>query len=251
MVSRFLPATLCFLPLLAIAQVSAVPGPRMPPDYRGVQTFVPGIFLTPIPNAPFTASVEIITHQKLPDGTEVVRTTTNHIARDSAGRIYNERRMMVPTTFKGESRLLSAHIFDPNNLLNIFYDPATHLARESTLRRLPTPSPNAVPVRQTSHDAAYKEVELGEQSIDGTTLRGFEKQRILSAETSGTGQPVTVTDQYWYSSDLGVYLIIRHNDPRTGEQIVAVTHIDRHEPPAVQFTVPAAYKIVDETPPPQ
>jgi hypothetical protein len=87
MVSRFLPTTLCFLPMLAFAQVSAVPAPHMPPDYRGVQIFVPGIFLTPIPNAPFSASVEIISHQKLPDGTENVRTTTNHIALDSAGRI--------------------------------------------------------------------------------------------------------------------------------------------------------------------
>ena len=45
-----------------------------------------------------------------------------------------------------------------------------------------------------------------------------------------------------------MYLIVKHNDPRTGEQIVAVTHIDRHEPQAVQFVVPAIYKVVDETP---
>jgi hypothetical protein len=47
-----------------------------------------------------------------------------------------------------------------------------------------------------------------------------------------------------------VYLIVKHDDPRTGEQIVAVTHIDRHEPPRERFEVPAGYKIVDETPPP-
>jgi hypothetical protein len=44
-------------------------------------------------------------------------------------------------------------------------------------------------------------------------------------------------------------MIIKHNDPRTGEQIVAVADIDRHEPNASVFTIPASYKIVDETPP--
>ncbi len=39
---------------------------------------------------------------------------------------------------------------------------------------------------------------------------------------SGTGHEITITDDYWYSDDLKVYLVLKHNDPRTGEQIVGI-----------------------------
>lgn len=236
-------------PAQAPAQPTAAAISPMPPDYRGVQSYVPGIFVTPVPNAPFTATVEVISHQRLPDGTENVRTTTNHVARDSAGRIYNERRQLVSTAFQGEPRLLSAHVYDPANRLSIFLDPNSRLARETILRRPPTAPPNSIPAAYVPADPNNTETDLGEQSIDGTTLHGVEKKRTLPAALSGTGQPITIVDEYWFAPSLSVYLIIKHNDPRTGEQIVAVTHIDRHEPPAVQFAIPAAYKIVDETPP--
>jgi hypothetical protein len=281
-----LPVVLC--PILCGAQAQA-PARQMPPDYAGPQVRIPGVFVTPVPNAPFTAEVEIISHQKLPNGTENIRTTTNHIARNSAGMIYNERRMLVPVTFKGEPRLLSAHVYNPANRLNIFYEPATLLAREMILRpavaarqmpiKPPVPSIgdpwsgmgsanafNQVPAGgPTSNPAAatainnpgmppqpqITETDLGEQTIDGTILHGTRKQRTLPAEMSGTGKPITITTEYWYSPDLSVYLIVRNEDPRTGEQIVAVKHIERQEPPNTQFLVPDNYKVVDETPPPQ
>jgi hypothetical protein len=199
--------------------------------------------------------------------------------------------MLVPTSFKGEPRLLSAHIYNPANRLSIFYEPATLLAREITLRpavaarQMPikppvpalgdpwansgSPTPGApIPYSvggPTSNPAAAIAInnsslpqqpqvtvtDLGEQSIDGTVLHGTRKQRTLPADVSGTGKPVTITTEYWYSPDLSVYLIVHNDDPRTGEQIVAVKHIERHEPPNTQFMVPDNYKVVDETPPPQ
>jgi hypothetical protein len=287
--------SLALLSSAAITATAQAPNQqRMPPDYRGVQTVVPGIFVTPIPNAPFTATVDILSHEKLPNGTENVRTTSAQIARDSSGRIYNERRQLVPVTFQGKPMLLSAHIFDPATRLSIFLNPQTRLAREQILapavaaRQMPAkpPIPNLwpsnpytgngdtfnsqganfippsgpgapvyaqsgpyAPPQRPAAIAPIKEVDLGDQIIDGTTLHGTEKLRTIPAELSTTGHAITITDQYWYSPDLAVYLIIKHNDPRTGEQIVGVTHIDRHEPPSTQFAVPATYKLVDETPP--
>jgi hypothetical protein len=254
--------------LLLLCTFAAAQSPPMPPDYAGVQVHIPGVFVTPVPNAPFTADVQIISHQVLPGGTEEIRTTVNHIARDSAGRIYNERRRLVSTAYKGEPALLSGHIFDPATRLNIFYEPPTRLAREATLppavadRQMPTRAPvplfgetsqpGIVGIRPGSGLNSAPRVivtDLGDQVIDDTTLHGTQKQRIIDATASGTGMPVTITDEYWYSPDLSVYLIVKHDDPRAGEQIVAVTHIDRQEPPAARFDVPAGYKIVDETPP--
>jgi hypothetical protein len=47
---------------------------------------------------------------------------------------------------------------------------------------------------------------------------------------------------------LHLNMLVKHDDPRTGEQTVAITHVNRSEPPAATFEIPADYKIVDETP---
>jgi hypothetical protein len=44
-------------------------------------------------------------------------------------------------------------------------------------------------------------------------------------------------------------MLTRHNDPRTGVQIVTITQVNRSEPDPALFQVPAGYKIVDENPP--
>jgi hypothetical protein len=223
---------------------------QMPSDYRGVQTYIPGIYITPVPNAPFSATVDIISNQKLPDGTTNIRTTINHIARASSGRIYNERRRLVSTAFQGEPALLSSHIYDPSNRLNIFVDPFTHLARESFLNRPPVAPANSTPPRTPANNPYFKQEDLGTQPLGALTLTGIRKSRTIPAAASGTGKDIVIIDEYWYSPDLSIYMIIKHNDPRTGEQIVAVSSVERQEPDASRFVVPSGFKVVDETPEP-
>jgi hypothetical protein len=234
------------LPVLTQAQTT---NQLMPRDYRGVQTNIGGIFVTPVSNFPFTADVEIVSHIKTADGDEHVVTTTNHIARTSSGRIYNERRMFMPAGFKGTPRLLSAHIYDPSSRQSIMINPDLHLAREVTLRA-PEPTPTAsLPPQQQPKLPGVTETDLGSQQMNGLELHGIRKQRTIPVEMSGTGKPIVITDDYWYSPELAIYMTIRHNDPRTGEQLVAVTNVERHEPSAETFVVPPEYKVVDETTP--
>jgi hypothetical protein len=244
---RCCPAVLCFV----LASISHAQNQQMPRDYRGVQTIVPGIFVTPIPNAPFTAVVEILSHETLPDGSTNTHTTTAHIARSSSGRIYNERRQLVSTNFRGEPPLLSALIYDPSSRLSIFYNPFERIARERVLSRPPTAPPNTIPSRTPTDNPYFKQEEIGTQPLGGLTLTGIRKSHTIPAAFSGTGKDIIIVDEYWYSPDLSVYMIIKHNDPRTGEQIVAVTEVDRHEPNASVFAIPASYKVIDETPPEQ
>jgi hypothetical protein len=95
-----------------------------------------------------------------------------------------------------------------------------------------------------------KQEELGEQMVGNTRLQGTKKIWTVSAAMSGTGSAVEIVDQYRYSPDLSVYLIVQHDDPRTGEQIVAVKDVKRAEPDVSAFAVPARYRIVDENPAP-
>lgn len=226
----------------------------LPHDYPGVDVVVPGIFLTPVPNAPFSGGVEILSHEKLPDGTEHIVTARNHLARSSSGRIYQERHPLAAAALLGKTGILAEHIYDPSSRQSIWIIPTRHLARELTLR-----APEAIPASalppsdQLSSNqpklAGLTRTDLGLQLMNGLQLHGVRKERTVPASVSGTGQPVVITDEYWYAEALSIYVIIRHNDPRTGEQLVAVTNVQRVEPPAEQFLVPPDYKVVDETTP--
>jgi len=234
----------------ATVQAQNVPASRsMPPDYRGVMTHIDGIYVMPVPNAPFSANVEIVSHSLMPDGTDHVVTTTNHIGRSSSGRIYNERRQLMPPGSRGEPRLLSAHVYDPATRLNIYTDTRLRLAREIVSRRPAVTPAEALPPDKQRVRPGFTETDLGTQSVDDVPLRGIRKTHTIPAELSGTGKAVVITDDYWYSEALSIYMIIRHSDPRTGEQLVAVTNVERTEPPAELFVIPPTYKVVDETPP--
>ena len=244
-------AGVVLLGLLQITGVQAQQSPALhPPDYAGVRTFIPGVFVTPVPGAPFSGTVEIVSRQSMPDGSVYVRRTTNHIARNSLGVIYNERRKLEAPDFEGEPPVLSSHIYDPQTRVNTFLSPDTHIARQMVLSAPPAPPANSTPnTSVTSGDAQnLKTQDLGTETVAGLLLHGTRKLKTIPATLSGTGREVTVTDDYWYSEDLKVYLVLKHNDPRTGEQIVGIVKAERNEPDPLTFQIPAGYKILDETP---
>ena len=234
--------------LLSTPSLAQQEATRLPPAYRGVRSIVSGVFVTPIPNAPFSGTVEVLSKEPLDDGTIVTRHTQDHIARNSAGVIYNERRAMVPASFKGEPPLLSAHIYDPRTRLSTFYQPATHLATESVLSG-PLHEPAALASLGGRRDLGAKEEDLGLETVAGLALHGVRTSHPVVSAVSGAQHEIVVTDEYWYSDDLNMYVIVKHNDPRSGEQLIAITEADRSEPDPARFAVPAGYKVVDETPP--
>ena len=217
---------------------------QTPPQYRGVQTHVDGVFVTPVANVPLTAVVELTSTQTLGDGTTLSKKTFNNIARDSQGRIYNERRSMLPETSNATPVILSMHIFDPTTKLNTFMDPETHLARQSVFERPAAERGAVVPVSRPG----FQVQDLGTQSMENVVVHGTKTSRTISGAASGTGKPITVTDETWYSEELHLNMLVKHNDPRTGEQTVTITKVERSEPPAETFEIPADYKLLDETP---
>src|ERR1700722_5216330 len=217
---------------------------QTPPQYHGVQTHVDGVFVTPVANVPLTAVVELTSTQTLGDGTPLSKKTFNDIARDSQGRIYNERRSMLPETSNATPVILSMHIFDPTTKLNTFMDPETHLARQSVFERPAAERGAVVPVSRPG----FQVQDLGTQSMENVVVRGTKTSRTISGSATGTGKAVTVTDEIWYSEELHLNMLVKHNDPRTGEQTVTITKVERSEPPAETFEIPADYKLLDETP---
>jgi hypothetical protein len=177
--------------------------------------------------------------------------TINKIARDSRGRIHNERRRLVPDAFKGTPPLVETHIFDPQTRLNTFYNQYSRVARQSVLPQMPR-NPALASQSGTGETVAnpwMKEEDLGTTTLNGFTAKGLRRTRTIDARVSGTGKSVAVVDEYWYSEELHLNLLVHHTDPRNGEQSVAISDIQRVEPPASLFEVPAGFKTVDETPP--
>jgi len=248
----------CFRKFVCLAAFAALAAPLVlpqeasdlkPPEYRGVAMFVDGIFVTPVPGAPLTAIVELQSTQMLADGSTEVRKSVANVARDSQGRIHNERRQLVGPSFTGNPQLLSIHIFDPETRLNTFLNPSTHIARQTTwsapaplVERKPS---SPVSVRKSS---LVDEEDLGTEIMEGVLVHGIRKTRTVPATASGTGKAVVVADEYWYSDELHLNVLVKHDDPRSGQQTVTLTHVDRSEPDQAMFQVPAGYKVVDENP---
>src|SRR5580658_7035943 len=163
-----------------------------PPPYWGVSSRMDGVFVTPAPNAPFSAVAELESAQLLADGSVDVERTWDTIARDGQGRIHNERRKMEPTSFHGNPPIHSIRIYDPVTKLNTFLDPPTLLARQSIHRAPAEYKPFAK--GKSSNDPAIREEDLGEQVMEDVAVHGMRQSRTVPATASGTGKPVVVTD---------------------------------------------------------
>jgi hypothetical protein len=234
-------ASLCATATLAqVAPTTAT----IPPQYAGVQTRVGGVFVTPIPNIPFSAAVEISSTRLLPDGSSEMRRTKNVIARNSQGVIYNEMRRMMPVSFQGTAPLTSSHVYDPGSRVSTFWEPTSNVARSTVLnaRQMQERKPFTIPV------PGAVDTDLGESSMSGVSVHGLRRTFRIEPAQGGTPKPLIVTDEYWYSEDLHLVMLQKHDDSRTGEQIVAVTAVQRAEPDAKRFAVPEGYRVVDLTP---
>jgi hypothetical protein len=215
--------------------------------------FSGGVFVTPVPAAPFSAEAEQDMTQVLKDGSSFHRKTAALIARDSQGRIRNESHEVLPASSTQKPAILSIHIYDPETRLNTFMNPYTHIARQRTL---PTPPSTEPPANWWLHEVGARSnnpnlqaQDLGPSAIDGVEVHGFRRTLTVPAKDSGTDRPVVVTDEVWYLEELHINLLTKHNDPRTGSLTLTVTQVNFNEPPVELFTIPPEYKLVDMTPP--
>jgi hypothetical protein len=221
----------------------------------GLPTLEPqeGIFVTPIAGQPLSATVTIEVKRELRDGSIWQRTATAVIARNSQGQIHNEAHAFVPLGLdrKPASTLMSVHIYDPQTRLNTFLNPSTHIARQRTLAREPSTAPpaNWAQMDQRFRPSTNVQLEdLGTQTIEGFYVHGYRRTNTYDAQSTGTGRSIVVTDEYWYAEDIRLNLLEKHNDPRKGDFTTTVTQVNRTEPAAELFVVPAGFKIVDVTP---
>jgi len=203
------------------------------------------IFVTPIPGVPFSAVVTVERSRIQPDGSVVALTTVRNIGRDSLGRIHNETRMLLPKASTQDRQLIRVHLYDPQTRISTIIDPQEHTYARRIVNHPPsvlppavlsaTPSGTSLPANEFT-----KQEDLGIRDIEGLPAHGIRETQLIPAGASG--KQVAVTDEYWYSDDLRLNLMIEHRDPRREMVVMKVSQITRNEPNPALFSIPEGYE---------
>jgi hypothetical protein len=204
------------------------------------------IFVTPVPNAPFRAIVQVERSRVQPDGSVIKLHTIREIARDSRGRIHNESRTLLPESSNETPKIESVHLYDPSTRLSTRLFPEQHRFFTLTVNH----PPNAVPPSHLASSAGSNlppndfthEEDLGNRDIGGLSAHGIRETQTVLPEVGDKARPIEITDEYWYSEDLRINLLMKHSDPRKGTVTLTVGQISREEPDPALFRVPDGYK---------
>lgn len=131
-------------------------------------------------------------------------------------------------------------------------DPSGNVVTHTTTDGAPPPPPpgvgllvvnNGVPMPGCRGGAmkAAEPVSIGERRIEGLKVTGSRLEFTLDAGAVGNEQPITVRTDQWFSPDLGVVVSSTNHDPMLGDTTYRLEQINRVEPEANLFVVPADY----------
>src|SRR5215472_9975379 len=212
--SRFSFSTFSWLFLLAVTAAA----PALAQD----------IFVTPVPNAPFTGVINVERSMVLRDGSVRDLRTIREIGRDSRGRIFNQYRMLLLASDTITPQVMSVLLYDPQTRTSTTIFPPQRMFRTGTVNRPPETQPPALLDGSTTGNSIprndfTKQEDLGNRQMEGLPVHGVRETQTIPAENSPAGKEIVVTDEFWYSADLRINMIVKHSDPRTGSVTMTVT----------------------------
>ena len=92
-----------------------------------------------------------------------------------------------------------------------------------------------------------KTEQLGKQNMNGVEAEGTRTTVTIPPGEIGNERAIEIVSERWFSPELQVIVMMRHNDPRFGENSYQLIDINRAEPARELFEVPPGYK-VEESP---
>jgi hypothetical protein len=218
--------------------------PSRAPD-GGTSFHVDGVDLLPLPGMPLTGKSSIIWTRTLEDGSTVTVHLEANLARDSAGRMYRERRSFVPLNSDQQPRLFEIMLFDPaartkttctlatKKCVVAEYYPHKQFALQS-----PGPFDNGK--RFLSRE------DLGENTVNGMSVAGTRETTTINPGVLGNDKSLISTREFWYSAAIHTNLAVTRDDPREGKQVIQLIDLSLAEPDSRMFEVPEGYTVVDE-----
>jgi hypothetical protein len=231
------------------ARVGGGPGP-MEHEAIGFLGFEAGLDAKTVTGAPFSASFSTSSTQTLADGNQIQRNSTGSIARDSEGR--TRREMTLPAigafmVIQGQSVSHVTFLNDPVAGTRYVLEDEKKIAQQ-----MPEPPDRAEFAGKRGHgrgpEAAEEQSQvvttsLGTQMVGGVSAEGTRYTRTIPAGEIGNTKPIVIVSERWYSPDLQMVVMTKRSDPRSGETTFQMTNIQKAEPAASQFQVPADYTV--------
>jgi hypothetical protein len=257
----------CLLPVAFFVATMQAQQPQPPSDNShddqpgqvimhdgGVSQTLQSIYIPPIQGAPFSATVHTEWIKYLPDGGTITLVNQRQVARDSLGRIYEERWLLVPKGGKAQSQMNLIQIGDPvaHTMYSCFtmMKPhqcmlQTYAGSSSATYRPPTgqngPLPNGNGFR--THE------DLGMQNISGVETVGTRDTTTYNQGVIGNDIPVTAKREFWFAPSLAVNLRSEVTGPNFGKEIFSLSDVNLSEPDPKLFQVPDGFEVVDQRKP--
>lgn len=203
-----------------------------------------------VTGAPYSAVKVREDSQTLSDGTTINRKMQTNVFRDAQGRVRREITLPaigpLAASSQGKSFIL---IHDP--VAGAAYElhpeekTAVQLGGHAGSKKNPDALQGKLEARLQEEVAngTIKKEDLGTQTISGLPAQGTRYIRTIPAGQIGNDKPIVITDEVWYSPDLQIVVKNTRSDPRFGTRTTTVTNIQRQEPAASLFSVPAGYTV--------
>ena len=183
------------------------------------------------------------------DGGTYTLANERRIVRDSAGRIYEERWMLVPKGSDIKSSMNFIQIADPNNhtlytcsTLKKICDLTAYRPPQSAAFEGEEPAARSFQTK----DASQTVEDLGMKNLLGVDTIGTRQITTIKSGVVGNDRPFQIVVEYWHSPRLGFNLQSIRSDPRIGTQTFTMTELETAEPDPQLFSVPEGYQVVDQ-----
>jgi hypothetical protein len=217
----------CFLLVSFRAQAQSPEEALHAPDGNS-REMISSILIPPLTNAPFQATVTAEWTKHLPDGTTTKLTNHRLVVRDSRGRIYQERRTLVPEDSPQKSLIFRIEISDPAAHTKYFCEPPLSQC-ELRSYDMPVTQP-VIPAGEIANGTRYlSRASLGTKTIEGLEVIGTRETMTIQTGVIGNSAPVDSTKEFWFSPKLDLNLQVLRLDP----------------PDSRLFVLPAGCKVVD------
>jgi hypothetical protein len=211
--------------------------------------------MTSVSGCPLSADIEVERNQTLADGTHIQTNTKAHSYRDSQGRIRYESYPPANIGKDAPEAPTMIVIYDPVAGFGYTLLEKTAMAYRRKLLESPTrpgvaeqPQSAASSATPPAQDVSPKTVveQLGTQWIEGLLAKGMRTTTTIPAGMEGNDRVLTVVSEIWVATDMGVTLLEKRSDPRSGDRETRLTNLEQSEPDAALFQVPSEYTIQDQ-----
>jgi len=208
---------------------------------------IQSITILPTQNAPFRATVSAELVRNLPDGTTSTMRNHRTVARDSAGRIFEERRAFSPEADKQVTRITNLQYIDParRQFLDCHPEGKTCVVYPYTA---PGTAGSITVADGPAGVGTTTTEDLGRRTIDNLEVLGSREVTILKAGAIGNETPQPIIKEFWYSPHLQINLIVKRFDPRSGQQNFTASDVSLTEPNPALLEPPADFRMVPAAP---